>query len=101
MAIVEITIKIARSEIKLNIDESKLELYRLAEQQLNASIIEFERRDSSVFGAQAPLALAAFDAVVHNILLSQHSEMDSAEVERLVALEQKVESYMNDLRVER
>ncbi|MFI3303614.1 MAG: cell division protein ZapA [Rikenellaceae bacterium] len=97
----EITITIAKTSVNMKVEESKVELYRLAEQTLNNSIRKFEKMNYVGLGASSAIALAAFEFVIANITMRQRNEVDSDEVIALKAIESRIESYMNDLRNEK
>ncbi len=97
----EIKITIAQKSYKLNIDPSKRELYRLAERKVNASITRYERQNFEGFSAKDAIALTAFEYAVANITLKQNSELASDDMAQLQELEQRIESYLNDLSIEK
>lgn len=98
----EIEIVIAGKSFNMKIDSAKRELYRLAEQKLNASIIRLERMDYEGVGGKDIVSLAAFEFVVANVSLLQQSAAENRESDHVLReINQKMESYMNDLRNEK
>ncbi len=97
MAEQSITITIAKTSVNMNVDASKVELYRLAEQTLNSSIRKHEKKNYVGLGANSAIVLAAFEFVIANIMMRQQNEIDSEEVAALKAIESRIEGYMNDL----
>ncbi len=101
MGVEEIKITIAGKSYKLNIDNSKRELYLLAERNVNSAILKFQKQNFEGFGRQDAIALAAFELAVANINIRQQNEIESEDVAALKAIEARVADYMNDLRLEK
>ncbi len=101
MGVEEIKITIAGKSYKLNIDSTKRELYLLAERNVNSSILKFQKQNFDGFKLQDAIALAAFELSVANINIRQQSELDSEDVATLKSIDERVASYLNDLRHEK
>ncbi len=94
----EIRIQIAGKSYTLKVDGAKRELYQLAERRVNAAVVKFEKQNLST---QDAVALVAFNYAVTNIKMRQQSEVDDAELAALKVIDERVEAYLNDLKIER
>ncbi|MFI3306581.1 MAG: cell division protein ZapA [Rikenellaceae bacterium] len=101
MAEESITITIAKTSVNMNVEASKVELYRLAEQTLNSAIRRHERRNYVGLGANSAIVLAAFEFVIANIAMRQQNEIDDDDVAALKTIERRIEGYMNDMKSEK
>ncbi|MFR9619783.1 MAG: cell division protein ZapA [Rikenellaceae bacterium] len=94
----EIRIVIASKSYTLKVDSAKRELYHLAERRANAAIVKFEKQNVTT---QDAIALVAFNFAVTNIKMRQQSEVDDAELQAIKQIDERVESYLNDIAIER
>lgn len=79
----------------------KEELYRLAEREVNAYVTRYEKAQFKGFSTQDCLALTALQLAISNITLSRSREVGSEDLQRLEALLNEVDQYMNRLDAEK
>ncbi len=101
MAKQAIRLKIAGKSYSFTIDSKKEEIYRLAEREVNATALEFERQGFMNFGMQDFLAMTALKYAILNVTTRLEGEVDSDDLKRLKGLEERLADYMNDPTTER
>ncbi len=96
MAKQAIRLKIAGKSYSFTIDSKKEEAYRLAEREVNATALEFERQNFVNFEMQDFLAMTALKYAILNVTTRMEGSVDSDDLKRLKSLEGQVADYLND-----
>ncbi len=73
----------------------KEEIYRLAEREVNAYAIQFEKAKYEGFSMQDYLALAALQLAISKITLTRSRSVGDEDVQRLDALRAEIDNYLN------
>ncbi len=75
----------------------KEELYRLAEQEVNAYAAQLEKKRYEGFAMQDYLALTALQLAITNISLTRSRSLLSEDMERLEELDGRLDAFLNRL----
>ncbi len=98
----ELEIVIAGKSFNMKVDRSRVEFYRLAEQRLNASIVRLEKMNYEGVGSRDIISLAAFEFALSATTLTQQMATEGGERdEKLEQINDRMKSYLNDLRNEK
>ncbi|MFR9650815.1 MAG: cell division protein ZapA [Rikenellaceae bacterium] len=91
-----ISITIAGKEYPFVVEPSKSELFKLAERKVNNAILKLEKRGIADYSRNDLVALAALDLALTNIKLKQRTEVENEDIVKLVELNQKIDSCLNE-----
>lgn len=97
MAQQAITLRIAGKSYPLNIERGKEEVYRLAERELNAYLIQIKQNNFRGWTDQDYLAMAALKFAIANVTLRQSRELGSEDLQRLEQLGEEIASRLDSL----
>lgn len=95
MAKQKIHLKVGGKPYQMNIDSDKEEIYRLAEREVNATIVKLQNVFGESFSLQDCLAITALQLSINNITLTKQNELGSEDLEALDALSQRLDKHLN------
>ncbi len=90
----KIPITIAGKDYLFTVEESRIELFKLAERRVNNAILNFEKRNMAEYSKQDAVALVALDFAISNIKLRQQGAVESNELAALKEIEERIENYL-------
>ena len=85
---------VAGKEYLVTIDESRKELFKLAERRVNNAILNFEKRSTTEYSKYDIVALVALDFAISNIKLRQQGAVESDELAALKQIEERIDKYL-------
>ncbi len=97
MAKQSIKLKVAGKPYAFEIESSKEEMYRLAEREVNNFLVKIKKMQYPNWTDTDYLALTALNFAIDKLRMRQSGEVESDELKRLKALEQRVDEYLNTL----
>jgi cell division protein ZapA len=97
MAKQKIHLKVGGKPYQMNIDSDKEEIYRLAEREVNSTIVKLQNVFGESFSLQDCLAITALQLSINNITLTKQNELGSEDLEALDALSQRLDKHLNKI----
>lgn len=93
-------LKLAGKSYRLNTRPEKEEAYRLAEQEVNDYVKNFEKGKYKGFEDRDYLAMAALHLAIANVQLRQNREVGGEDLKALDALNNRLDAYLNELKAD-
>jgi cell division protein ZapA len=97
MAKQKIHLKVGGKPYQMNIDSDKEEIYRLAEREVNSTIVKLQNVFGESFSLQDCLAITALQLSINNITLTKQNELGSEDLEALNTLSQRLDKHLNKI----
>ncbi len=97
MAKQAIKLRVGAKRYSMNIDSEKEELYRLAEREVNQSLMEFEKQNFEGFSQMDYMSMTALKFAIKSVSARMQGEVNSDDVESLKRIESGIAAYLNDL----